>query len=131
MDAQLFDGYIVWVTGDRPDERFKIKQAVFRDGRELAIDCDCRFQGEPYIYTVVLRVEEALLCRGEWKVGEAAEQYAGICSGRLYSSGRRLAIIGTWKEDGISSPWFAELWPKETYAQGGGGRELDPSHASQ
>jgi len=116
--VQRLQGYITWIylTGEEAGgyERFEVKQAVLRGGRELVIDCDCADPGDsPYVYTITLRREDSLLFRGEWSAGKASDRDSGTCSCRLYSNGDRIAFIGVWKQKGGTEHWLAEFTPVE------------------
>lgn len=111
-------GYVTWfyLTGedDGTYDRFEVERAVYRDGRELAIDCNCASPSDqPYVYTINLLREDSLLFRGEWVAGRAADRDSGICSCRVYSNGDRLAFAGVWKQNGSTEHWFGELLPIE------------------
>jgi hypothetical protein len=120
LPACKLQGYVTWIYLTGADEgsyeRFEIQRAIFRDGREIAIDCNCAPPGDaPYVYTITLRREDSLLFRGEWSAGKAADRDTGTCSCRLYANGDRLAFVGVWKQDGGTEHWFAELSPIETF----------------
>ena len=106
----------IYLTGEYAGtyERFEVERAVFREDRELAIDCNCAGPGEePFIYTITFRREDPLFFRGEWVAGKAVEREAGTCSCRVYFNAGRLALVGVWKEAGYTDQWYAELSPVE------------------
>ena len=112
MKIRQFSGYLVWVTGESPHQKFEIKQGILRDDSELAIDCNCPIAEDPnYVYTIVLKRKDSITFEGRWTVGKSAEQYQGECSCRLYSNGQRLSFVGRWDEDGVGQIWFGELYP--------------------
>jgi hypothetical protein len=112
MNPQSLTGYIVWIYGSPPDQRYEVKSAILRDDRQLAIDCDCPYPGvASCIYTIVLQRQNALLFHGTWSA--PTKQESGQCECRMYANGQRLACIGTWEEEGGQQKWYAELYPPE------------------
>lgn len=111
MNYQQLDGYVGWVYGTPPDETYPVQNAVFRNNDELAIDCDCKYEGETSAYTVVLRRKDALTFTGSW-TSKSPNLDEGTCECRLYINGDRIACIGSWQENGSTQRWYAELYPK-------------------
>ena len=109
-------GFVIWIFIGGDDQgsslRFEITNAILRGGgKEIAFDCNCANHGEDsYIYTVILRREDSILYRGDWSVNDGDRSH-GTCSCRLYSNGPRIALIGTWYENGGTQQWVAELSP--------------------
>jgi hypothetical protein len=115
MNAQPLDGYVVWIYGTPPDEKCQVQQAIFRDGEELAIDCECPYGGKKCLYSFVLHRRDGLNFTGNW-TSNGAKQDSGTCDCRLYASGDRMACIGSWDEEGSSQSWYAEFHFKEKKA---------------
>lgn len=120
-EVRRFRGKITWIhiSGEEEGtyERYEITRAIFRDGRELIIDCNCaRLGGKPYIYTAILFRTEPLLFRGQWSVSENSKQTTGTCLCRLYDTGDRLVLVGAWNQAGKSEEWFSELFPVKSFS---------------
>ena len=120
-DVRRFRGKVTWIhiSGEEEGtyERYEVTRAIFRDGRELIIDCNCAHPGaKPYIYTVNLFRTEPFLFRGQWSVSQNSRQTTGTCSCRLYDTGDRLALVGVWNQAGNSEEWFSELFPVDSFS---------------
>jgi hypothetical protein len=110
--ARALGGYISWTDGAHPGKPWEVKQAILRNNDELAIDCDTAPVGEPpFIFTIVMKRVDELAFSGHWSFVDGADSDNGPCTCRLYSNGRRFALIGGWQQDGVSAKWFGELYP--------------------
>ena len=108
------EGYLIFIfiggDSEGSSQRFPISKAIFRNNKEITIDCNCALPGDPpWVYTIQLTRESTLMFRGHWT---NPERTTGECSCRFYATDERIALIGMWKEDSGTQQWIAELAPE-------------------
>ena len=106
-----FEGSIVWCEIAKAEE-VRIERAILRSLDELVIECDfhgCR-------YTVKLRRAKGEYFSGKFETAQGGNMSQGEVSCQLFLSGGTGFIFGTWREEGTSYYWWAELDEVDQFA---------------
>ena len=109
-----FSGAITWYFVDMcsPSRSITLISAVSNaSGQEIAMEYNCALPSTTScIRRIVLRRNSSRTFAGVI-ISDHHERYIGTCTCRCYSDGKHLALIGEWREDGVSRNWIAELRP--------------------
>lgn len=98
-------GSVLWIYTGGGEDRGIVKEAIYRDKGEIAIDLHCA----DYHYTMVLRSKDGIDFSGECKGRCDGETWLPVVNFTHWTNPNGSLLFGTWIEDGDESYCTIEL----------------------